>query len=402
MNAKRSTPQARHLTGLFPALLGVGGVQEAGRLTAAALNEIVSRHQWSSEFLALNDPPGAHEFAQAARTINFTGFGRAKIKFALAAIAAARTASSSNPAAPPIVLATHPNLALPAAWMQRMSWRLKIIVMAHGVEVWEPLSSSRRRALRRADLVLAPSTYTAQKLSEVQAIAPEKIRVLPWPLNPDFIRLAENPAALPPPPQSFPQGRIIMTAGRWSAAERYKGADELIHAIAQLRAAHPNVRLVAVGSGDDLPRLRQLSRDVGAAENIHFLENLTREQIAACYARAEIFALPSSGEGFGFVFLEAMVFAKPVVAAAIGGPTDLIDHGSNGFLVPPRDAASLAQSLDRLLRDDSLRAEMGRRGLARVRAKYRFEVFEAALEHLLEGESMDSRTSSSSESDASS
>lgn len=383
MSAPIPVPAASHIVGFFPELLGIGGVQESGRLTVAALNEIVSSRQWSSEFLALNDSPGAHEFTQAARTIHFNSFGRAKIKFVLAAIAHARKTSSSNRAAPLIVLAAHPNLAVPAAWMQRISPRLKIIVMAHGVEVWQPLSPSRRRALQRANLVLAPSTYTAQKLSEVQGIAPQKIRILPWPLNPDFIRLAENPAALPPLPQSFPQGRIIMTAGRWAAAERYKGADELICAVAQLRATHPDVQLVAIGGGDDLPRLRQLARDAGVAENTHFLKNLTREQVAACYARAEIFALPSTGEGFGFVFLEAMAFAKPVIAAATGGPTDLIDDGENGFLVPPRDAEALAQSLDRLLRDDSLRAEMGRRGAERVRDKYRFEVFARALDQII-------------------
>jgi phosphatidylinositol alpha-1,6-mannosyltransferase len=379
MNDRNSTPQARHLIGLFPELLGIGGVQEAGRLTAAAVREIVSRRQWSSEFLALNDSPGPHELPQAARPVSFVGFGRAKVRFVLSAIARAR--SSSNRSVP-IVLAAHPHLALPAAWMQRMSPRLKIIVMAHGVEVWQPLSSTRRRVLHRANFVLAPSSYTAQKLAEVQGIPKEGIRLLPWPLNPDFLRMTENPAALPLP-QAFPRGRIIMTAGRWAASERYKGADELIHAVAQLRAVHPDLHLVAVGGGDDLPRLRQLARDLGVAECVHFLENLAREEVAACFARADVFALPSTGEGFGFVFLEAMAFAKPVIAAAAGGATDLVENGSNGFLVPPRDVESLSQALERLLSNDSLRAEMGRRGAEKVRSQYRFEVFEAALERIL-------------------
>jgi phosphatidyl-myo-inositol dimannoside synthase len=380
MNAPTSTLHARHVIGLFPELLGFGGVQEAGRLTASALTEIISRRQWSSEYLSLNDSPGTHELAQAVRPFSFSGFGRAKIRFVLSAIARAR--SSPNRAAP-IVLAAHPNLALPAAWMQRISPRVKIIVMAHGVEVWQPLPAARRRALQRANLVLAPSGYTVQKLTEIQGIPIEKIRLLPWPLNPEFLALAENSAALPLP-KSFPQGRVVMTAARWAASERYKGADELIRAVAQLRAAHPDLHLVVVGGGDDLPRLRDLARDLGALEQIHFLENIPREQLAACFARAEIFALPSTGEGFGFVFLEAMAFAKPVIAAAAGGATDLIEDGSNGLLVKPRDVASLAQALDRLLTNDSLRAEMGRRGAEKVRTQYRFEVFEAALERIVD------------------
>lgn len=380
MNAPSSTPQASHLIGLFPEFHGFGGVQEAGRLTATALSEIATRREWSTEFLSLNDSRASLDLEKAVHPVSFAGFGRAKIHFVLSAIARAR--ASSNRAAPPIVIAAHPNLAIPAAWMQRMSPRLKIIVMAHGVEVWEPLSPARRRALQRANLVLAPSTYTAQKLVEVQRIPQEKICLLPWPLNPEFLHLAENPSALPLP-KSFPQGRVVMTAARWAASERYKGADELIRAIAQSKVTHPDLHLAVVGGGDDLPRLRDLARDLGIAESIYFLGNVTREELAACFAHSEMFALPSTGEGFGFVFLEAMAFAKPIIAAAAGGATDLIEDSGNGFLVKPRDVASLTQALDRLLASDSLRAEMGRRGVEKVRAKYRFEIFAAALERIL-------------------
>jgi phosphatidyl-myo-inositol dimannoside synthase len=380
MTPHETNPQARHVIGLFPALLGFGGVQEAGRLTAAALAEIAFRRRWSLELLALNDARQTHELPGIARSISFRGFGRAKPRFLVAALGRAR---SSTRTAAPIVLAAHPHLALPADWMQRISPRLKTIVMSHGIEVWEPLPPARHRALLRANLVLAPSSFTAQKLVEVQGIPREKVRRLPWPLNPDFLRLADTPSALPLP-QSFPRGRVILAAGRWASSERYKGADELIRAVAQLRAAHPDLQLVAVGGGDDLPRLRQIARDLGAAESVHFLENLSREELAACYARADVFALPSTGEGFGLVFLEAMAFAKPVIAAATGGPIDLIEDGSNGFLITPHDDALLAQALERLLRDDSLRVEMGRRGAERVRTQYRFDVFEAALERILD------------------
>jgi glycosyltransferase involved in cell wall biosynthesis len=236
--------------------------------------------------------------------------------------------------------------------------------------------------LLAADLVLAPSRDTARKLVEVQGVAPGKVRQLPWPLNPGFLRMAAAPAGLRLPAE-FPQGRVILTVGRWAASERYKGADELIGAVAQLRASVMGLHLVAVGGGDDLPRLRRIAHELGVANQVHFLENLSREQIAACYASAEIFALPSTGEGFGLVFLEAMAFSKPVVAAAAGGATDVIEDGINGLLVPPRDTGQLAQALGRLLNDEALRAELGRRGAEMVRQMYQFEVFRAELERLL-------------------
>jgi phosphatidylinositol alpha-1,6-mannosyltransferase len=383
MTAEESTPRTTRIIGLFPELLGVGGVQEAGRQTAAALERIALRKNWSTSFLSLNDPSGAQSLHAGDSRIAFLGFGRAKIKFVPAALGEARKGAK-------IVLAAHPHLAPVTACMKWASRELlKTIVISHGVEVWQPLSLLRRYAVSLADCVVAPSTDTAEKLAAVQSVAKEKIRKLPWPLSPTFLLLADSPTALSLS-HRLPRGQIILTVGRWSASERYKGADELIRAVAQLRPAFPGLNLVAVGGGDDLPRLRMLASEVGVADRVHFLDGLSREEVAACYARSDIFALPSTGEGFGMVFLEAMAFGKPVVAAASGGSTDLIQDGANGLLVPPHDVEQLAHALERLLKDESLRSRLGRCGAETVRRQYRFEIFEANLERILEECGMDS------------
>jgi glycosyltransferase involved in cell wall biosynthesis len=380
MNAPECGAHSKRIIGLFPELLDVGGVQEAGRLTAAALDEIVCRRGWLADFLSLNDPPGPHSLCAARRTIQIRGFGRLKPRFFLSGVCRALFSSGSRAG---IVLAAHPNLAVVAVWMQRAAPSLRTVVMAHGVEVWQPLASFRRRALVRASLVLAPSRDTAQKLMDVQHVPPEKVRTLAWPLNPDFLRMADAPSNLSLPP-AFPSGRIILTVGRWAASERYKGVDELIRAVAQLRPAVPSLHLVAVGGGDDLSRLRELATGLGVADRVHFLEGLSREEIAACYARADLVALPSTGEGFGLVYLEAMAFAKSVVGVACGGTTDIVQDGVNGLLVPPGDAGALAQTLNRLIGDDPLRAELGRRGSGIVRQKYQFDLFRHELENILD------------------
>ena len=380
MSAPEFTSRRNRIVGLFPELLGVGGVQEAGRLTAAALTEIASRHGWSADFLSINDPSGPHSLAVAGSAISFRGFGRAKVSFVLSAIGRARTTAKGGT---PIILAAHPNFAVPADWMRRACPRAKTIVMAHGVDVWKPLRFFRRRALLRANLVLAPSRDTVRKLVEVQGVAPERAHRLAWPLSAGFLRMADASAGLPVPP-AFPQtGPVILTVGRWASAERYKGADELIRAIPRLQAATPGLHLVAVGAGDDLPRLRELATDLGIGGRVHFLENLSREQVAACYARADLFALPSTGEGFGLVYLEAMAFSKALVGVACGGTTDVVEDGVNGLLVPPHDAGALVHALGRLLRDEPLRTQLGRSGAEIVRRKYEFGVFRAELERIL-------------------
>ena len=373
-------PRAIHITALFPELLGVGGVQEAGRLTAIAADEIARRNGWSISFAALNDPEGEQQLSLAGRTIALQGFARAKGKFILAAIAGARAALGCHVH---IILAGHPNLAPIAVWMQKTSPRARAIVIAHGIEVWQPLPLFRRATLRHAHIVAAPSTDTIEKVVKFQRIAPDRMRLLPWPLNPDFLRLTERTDLAAP--AGFPQGagKIILTIGRAAKSEQYKGTDSLIHAVAQLPAAMQDVHLVVVGGGDDLPRLKSLAQSEGIADRVHFLEKLAREQLAACYAHSDIFAMPSAGEGFGLVFLEAMAFGKPLVAAEAGGAVDIVEDGVNGMLVPPHDGPALIAALYRLLKDDSLRATLGAQSAAIVRQKYQFAFFQAKLERLL-------------------
>jgi phosphatidyl-myo-inositol dimannoside synthase len=365
---------------LFPQLLGPGGVQEAGRMTAAALFDISAHRGWHTTFLSLNDPPGVHELEVNGQRISFEGFTRAKGRFAAAAILRTRRACSSGRV---ILLAAHPNLALPSTLAQRLSGACKSVVMAHGVEVWKPLPALRRRALLSADIVLSPSRFTAQKLNQIQRVPSAKIRRLPWPLNPAFLRIADSPDSLPLPP-GFPEGRVILTVGRWSQSERYKGTDELIQALSRLRTTVPDIHLVAVGNGDDLPRLKTIAREHAVQDRVHFLTNCSREELAACYRQAEIFALPSTGEGFGLVFLEAMAFSKAVIGAACGGTLDLVDHETTGLLVAPHDVNQLAESLRQLMQDESLRHRMGRRGGEVVRQQYSFSAFQTHLEEILD------------------
>ncbi|MFI5098295.1 MAG: glycosyltransferase family 4 protein [Candidatus Acidiferrales bacterium] len=363
------------LIGLFPELDAPGGIQRAGRHMASVLSEFAASRQMEYRMLSLNDTQELHRLHVGEREFVFTGAARGRVRFAATALRATRRH-------PKLVLAAHVNLAPIVSAMQLARPRMKSIVCTHGIEVWEPLPSLRRRALRHASLVLAPSHTTADYVVTLQGVARERVRVLPWGLDPEFeSKIAGEPAATLPP--EFPSGRVVLTVGRWLATERYKGMDTLMTALPRLLLLWPELQLVFIGAGDDRPWLEGIARDSGVRRHVHFLTDLTYGELSACYDACEIFALPSRGEGFGFVYLEAMARGKPVIGGAHGGAPEVIQDGVTGYVVQHGDPVQLATSIDALLSNPELAREMGARGRERVHNEFRFNVFAKAFKKIL-------------------
>jgi phosphatidylinositol alpha-1,6-mannosyltransferase len=215
-----------------------------------------------------------------------------------------------------------------------------------------------------------------------QEVAEARIRVLPWALDPQFEALVAA-GSHPTLPANFPRGRVILTVGRWLADERYKGMDTLITALPRLLTRWPELQLVLVGSGDDRAWLEDFAEKNGVMMHVHFLSGLSYAEIAACYQACEVFALPSRGEGFGLVYLEAMACGKPVVGGAHGGAPEIIQDGVTGYLVPHGDPIQLATAIQALLADPAHAKEMGARGKQNVEYGYRFGSFAKSLKKIL-------------------
>ena len=363
------------IIGLFPELASAGGIQRAGRHVAAVLSEFASSRNLECRLLSLNDTPELHRMPVGPYEFVFTGSQRGKLRFGVTALRAARKRAK-------LIVAAHPNLAPVAEALRLFAPEAKVLVSTHGMEGWEPLPSWRRRALSRANLVLAPSQDTAHHVQMQQEVPQERIRVLPWALDPQFEDLLRARALLTPP-VDFPEGRVILTVGRWQADERYKGMDTLITALPRLLTEWPDLQVVAVGEGDDQAWLEGIAEGRGVRRHVHFLSGLSYPEIAACYAACEVFALPSRGEGFGLVYLEAMACGKPVIGGAHGGAPEVVEDGKTGYLVQHGDVSQLATSLETLLSDATLAREMGARGRERVQREFTFSRFAESLKKIL-------------------
>jgi phosphatidyl-myo-inositol dimannoside synthase len=363
------------IVGLFPDLSSTGGIQRSGWLTALGLQSFATKIGNTCRFISLNDPASRRSLKVGSAEIVFTGFGRSKSQFAASALKLAAHQ-------PSIVMGLHPNLAPVIAAMKILSPGMRSAVVAHGVEVWTPLPIVRRLSLQSVDRVLAPSEHTLTAMIREQRLPTNKGRKLAWSLGPDF-----NPGAAPPPgssrPAGFPPGRIILTVGRWDASEAYKGVDHLIAALPTLVEDFPDLQLVAIGEGTDLPRLQSLARESVVADRVHFLPFMSPDRLPNACDHCDVFAMPSRGEGFGLVFIEAMARGRPVIGGAHGGTPEIIDNGVCGFLVSHGDVSQLIDRLKRLLASDSLRREMGAQALAKVRRDFTFARFSSELTIIL-------------------
>ena len=221
--------------------------------------------------------------------------------------------------------------------------RAKLIVQMHGVEAWQRPTPLCRAAVEMADLVLCVSRYTRAQVLNWAAIAPERVVVLPNTVGANFT--PGDGSALR---HAWGLGgkKALLSVGRISARERYKGHDRVIRTIPQLLEAGHDAMYIIVGEGDDRKRLQILVDQEGVADRVRFMGALDTTALVDAYRMADLFVMPSTGEGFGIAFLEAMACGTPAIGLNVGGTTDALADGELGVLTCEAD---LASTLSRIL-----------------------------------------------------
>ena len=260
--------------------------------------------------------------------------------------------------------------------------RAPYLVSLLGIEAWRPLTWDRARALRNAAARLAISAYTARRTAEVNPGLGE-IAVLPLCLEERGPTGTADPEILARAGEGY-----VLIVGRMAASERYKGHDPLLEALPRVfsnRAGRPDLRLVVAGDGDDRPRLEQKAAALGLAGNRVFFTGFVDEAtLAELYRRAALFAMPSRGEGFGLVYLEAMREGKPCIAARDGAAAEIVEDGVTGLLVDPEDPGEISAALACLLDEPELARRMGEAGERRFQEVFTPERYRAGLRPFLD------------------
>jgi glycosyltransferase involved in cell wall biosynthesis len=223
---------------------------------------------------------------------------------------------------------------LPAGWVAARTGRPYVVqVWGTDVELARRAPRLARPVLRQARLVIAASTALADS---ARALGAAHVEVIP------------SGVELPPVVGEEASPPEVLYAGRLSPE---KGVEELV-------AATKGMNVVVAGDGPLRPHVPDA------------LGFVPHDELQHLYARAAVVACPSRREGFGVACLEAMAHGRPVVAAAVGGLTDLVVDGETGLLVPPGDPKALRAALERLLADAELRRRLGAAGRERARERF--------------------------------
>lgn len=329
-------------------LAGNGGICAVARMTASALQQ-----RCQIEALACQDPSD-HQLD----TIAVRAFANRRLAFLTANLAASQRAAS--------VIYDFAGTA--RAHIDLPFRRRPYAVWVHGWEVWEASASKYLRAIAAARLVLANSAYT---VARADGALPNGVEVVACPLATP----QNNPPAKLGPADGPP---TVMLLGR--ADELFaKGHDILIEVWPDVISAVPNARLLLVGGGNALGRVRDLAAASPARNLIEIAGFVPDEAIDACWRRATVFAMLGFAEGFGIVYAEAMRRGLPVVASTEDAGQEINVDGTTGFNISRKSKKQLTEALVTLLRDRDLARNLGASGHSRWQQHYTFSAFERRL-----------------------
>jgi phosphatidylinositol alpha-1,6-mannosyltransferase len=236
-----------------------------------------------------------------------------------------------------LVICGHVNL-LPVAFNRP-------ILLTYGIEAWKPLRSRLSRALlHRCRAMVSISAITRDRFLAWSGyrgptfLLPNAIHLEQYAIREKRQDLIER--------YKLQGRRVLLTVGRLESAERYKGFDEVMEVLPGLP---DDVVYLIAGGGNDFERLQRRAIDLGVVDRVRFTGLFPERDKPDLYALADVYVMPSRGEGFGFVFLEALACGIPVIGSKHDGGREALLDGELGLLVDPANRAEIAAAIRELL-----------------------------------------------------
>lgn len=315
-----------------------GGIEKVSKTFAKTLDDLKATQQIQSyQVLSMYDDQP--DLAYVTRS-SFKGYNSKKTAFGLAAIRAGLKAD--------VVILSHVHLLLFARIIKTLKPSVRIVLFAHGIEIWNALAHWKKQILKKID-IWAVSRYTADQIIHHHGIAASKIKVLNNCLDP-FFKLSESgskPTTLLAKYGLNSNQKVLLSICRLSSLEQYKGYDLVIECLAQVIKVHPDLVYLLVGKADrpELARIQKLIAQSKLQKNVILTDFVPDDELALHYQLADVFVMPSKAEGFGLVFIEAAAYGCTVLGGNADGSRDALMDGELGTLLDPNDAGAIGEAV---------------------------------------------------------
>ncbi len=320
-----------------------GGIEKVCRVAGKALYEYGLHHTVPVRILSMHDGVEAAAGNPYFPAEMFRGFYAEKVKFMKAAVEAGKGSKT--------VVLSHINL-LAAGWLiKKISPATQIILLAHGIEIWYPLSKRKLMMLQSCDKIISVSNYTCEKIKKLHKLSDEKCSVLNNCIDP-FLKRQLTGARSEKLCKQYgilQEDIILFTLTRLSKKDRYKGYVHVLEAIGA--SANPKLKYLLAGSYDETEEafVKNKAAGLGLQNRLILVGFVPDEHLADYFSLADIYVMPSAKEGFGIVFVEAMFYGLPVIAGNADGSADALLQGKLGLLIPPDDTAEIVKAVEKIV-----------------------------------------------------
>ncbi len=322
-----------------------GGIEKVCRIMGKALYEDSIENDGLVQICSMYDRQADAFDNEYFPAENFTGYGINKMLFIKEMVQAGAKAD--------VVILSHVNLLLIGWLIKKVAPHTKLILLAHGIEIWYPLGSRKKNMLHYCDKIFAVSNYTKSTIMKVHDLPGEKCVVLNNCLDPflPLPSLHKKDESLLKKYGFSSSDKILMTLTRLSSKERYKGYDKVIEAMAALKEKYSCLKYLLAGIYDGREKIfvDNLIHRFGLQDNVVMPGYIPDAELEEHFAMSDMYVMPSRKEGFGLVFIEAMYYGLPVIAGNIDGSADALLNGGLGQLVNPDSIEEIAAAISNIL-----------------------------------------------------
>ena len=322
-----------------------GGIEKVCRVAGKSLYEYSLRTDSLAQVYCMHDRQEDADDNRYFPSEMFRGFGKQRMNFIRQSIRQGRKCHT--------VVISHINLLLVGWMIKKLSPKTRIVMFAHGIEIWGDLPPYRKMMMNCCDQILSVSQFTSDRIHSQHQVPSPVLKVLNNCLDPFLpVGFSREPEQALRDKYGFTKDdTILFTLTRLSSKERYKGYDKVLQALVELKKTHHRIRYLLAGSYDaeEKRHLDDMINNMGLAEYVRVPGFISDDELVSHFSIADIYVMPSMKEGFGIVFIEAMYYGLPVIAGNKDGSVDALLNGELGILVDPMDPEAIRKAIQAIM-----------------------------------------------------